>query len=157
MTFWIGFDEASGLLRGPDGGVGVSGRIVLGASAEAFEADIGWWNTTGYRQQWLAALTRVSREGLASCLITSVSSPESARGVARWLMYPDGESVVFQEQILLTGWLHAVGFDPSRPFESIPPRTLESDGDYPISEWVLSLADVVDFMRELESSLFAPE
>jgi hypothetical protein len=128
------------------GNTGQYGEIVLGDEREMFLSLIGYWSPRDYEEQWRNGILRVVRERQESCLITSLHDPREADVLMWWLLYPDGDTVRIQNALLLLDQ-HRQEFSTHHPYASIPPRRIVTDDGQPISEWVLPITDLRDFLQ----------
>jgi len=123
------------------------GRIIVGDLHEEFFAAASYWSAEDYREQWRKGLDRIAKGHSESCLITSVIDPQRSEFLYWWLLYREGEEVVFRNGIhfFKQSGSH---FNPAEPFVCIPPRESEGDDELPPSEWRLPHDVVAGFIAE---------
>ncbi|WBB80433.1 hypothetical protein O7606_03355 [Micromonospora sp. WMMD882] len=137
--FVLGADESAD---------GVTGRITIDDFAETFEVPLGFWTVSDYQNSWCRAFA-VLEEGssAASCLMASMTDPETTNFLFCWPLYRDGETVHIQNSIIFLDEVRSE-FDPGQPWLSISSRcAVDEDGNV-VSEWVTSM----DSMREFFGS-----
>jgi hypothetical protein len=86
---------------------------------------------------------RLLKGALRSCLITSISDPESDADVfgTWWTLYREGNDVVVHNQILLTE-VFGNSFNPDDTYAHIADRTSVSEDGAAISEWFLQFDSI---------------
>jgi hypothetical protein len=109
------------------------GRIVIGDFRERFLVSTAFWAPERYERQWVEAATQVLG-GTRAGLLTSMPDPATDDVVRLWTMYPDGEWVRFQEQMVFLGEI-ADRFDPTQTGRFVHEREIVSEDGHPISEW----------------------
>jgi hypothetical protein len=110
------------------------GRVQIGSFVELFKMSFEHWSPTHYERQWRAGAKRLLKNQLTSCLLASVTNPESANFFFWWPMYRVENNIYIQNQTLFSNQLDET-FDLSNPYRFIHPRETVSDGGVPISEW----------------------
>ena len=122
------------------------GTIRIGDFHESFESSLEFWGRDEYERHWRCAVGRVLDKRLDSCLITSITDPQTANFLMWWPIYVQGDSVVFQNQIF---FLHDAGgnFDIERPHRHLRPRETCSDDGHPISEWSIGIEALNAWMK----------
>jgi hypothetical protein len=123
------------------------GRIVIGDFVETFRIPLGFWSESDYRRSWRQAFDALKGDpNSRSCLLVSMTDPESTNFLTCWPMYRDGDSVYIQNAIIFLDELES-DFDIREPWASISPRcAIDEDGNK-ISEWVVSMDSVRDFFE----------
>ncbi|MFD7918151.1 hypothetical protein ACFV3R_02820 [Streptomyces sp. NPDC059740] len=123
------------------------GEITLGEHGETFHAEVGFWQISDYESSWASALARVTSESvITSCLVTSISNPEHANFIAVWPMYRFGDTIHVQNQMVFLDEL-TEPFDPARPWDYVDDFEVVDEDGNDISDWVVSVSEVVDFMN----------
>jgi len=123
-----------------------SGTLVLGSETETFLASFDHWQPEDYERQWQEAISLVVNEGSKSALITEMPAPSVANFIRWWPMWRFGESVKLNEQLLFMADLETP-IDAENPYTHVGEyRELNEEGER-ISEWVVPLQDLVDFLR----------
>jgi hypothetical protein len=125
-----------------------AGEIVIANLRETFDADMRWWSAAQYETQWLRGV-RLVLEAERSAVVTSFIEPRYANFIRWWPMYRDGDSVIFQEQILFMNQL-AAPFDSERFADFVSPRAREVDEGEKVSEWRITTVDVRAFLERRE-------
>lgn len=145
MSFSIEFLEEPVLDLRPDEKAAY-GMLTIGAFQERFVVPLGFWEVAHYRKHWRDSLTRITESRLTSCLITAMYDPSKANFIHWWPLYPDADLVRIQNQLLFLRDLREP-FDVRNPFRFIPPRETVSDEGEPISEWVVTLEEIMWFLQ----------
>lgn len=115
------------------------GRVVLGAYEAQFRCSLRYWNMSDYLRQWREGLQRIALGAVSSCLITSAQDPRVAHWMSWWLLYRDGDDVVFHDAFLDS---KQTPFRYDRPYQSVPERSITLDAD----EWTVPVADIIAFL-----------
>jgi CdiI N-terminal domain len=141
----VGSREASGDLPGILNEA--VGRIVIGDFEETFTMPLSYWSASDYRRSWRQAFDVLeSGPNAKSCLMVSMTDPETSNFLTCWPMYRDVEAVYIYNAIILLDELE-VNFDAREPWASIGPRyTIDEDGNK-ISEWETSMDSLRDFFK----------
>lgn len=124
----------------------MQGEIVIADAIELFESVIGFWSPKDYESQWMEGAARAAVERETSCFITSLTDPLHAEYIKWWLLYPTDERIVLQEGLLILDKL-SEPFLTSNPYSSIPLRARLTEDGYPVSEWDISRAALLDYVR----------
>jgi hypothetical protein len=122
------------------------GQIILNDFSERFESPLDFWTASDYERQWVLAVARLAGGESKSALITAMHPPDSANFLMWWLMFRDGNRVVFRNHMLLMERLETP-FDLAKLYSFIPDRTPGRDEEYPISEWSVDLEGVQSFLH----------
>ena len=135
--FSIKFEEACGdhLYRG---------ALTLGGSVERFRSSLNYWTIADYERQWGASLRTIG-ERSASALVVSIEEPSSMNFLNWWVMYPDDDTVFFQEQMRFFeegGEL----FDERDIERFIYPHSRYSDEGEKYSEWAIHRSEIERFL-----------
>ena len=139
MSFAIElFDEDSETKRT------ASGLISIGSFQERFSAPLDFWSMNDYRRHWSDSVDFLISTGKDSCLITAMHNPNTANFIQWWLLYPRGNSVFIQNQLLFLNALPDA-FNVLKPYLQVPARQVINDEGVPISEWESTLNDFVCF------------
>jgi CdiI N-terminal domain len=143
------FDLA--FIRGPDddpeepGARFLTGRITLGAFSEHFRAAVYAWQAADYERQWLAAAQRLIAGAPRDGFVTQVVHRE-AHLHFWWPAWREGDLVYLHQEITVPE-LYPEPFDSTQPARYVRPReTVTAEGER-ISEWVVTVADLVDFVH----------
>ncbi len=121
-----------------------SGLISIGSFHEQFTAPLDFWDVNDYRRHWCESVDFLISSGKDSCLITAMHDPNTANFIQWWLLYPRGDKVFIQNQLLFLNRLSSP-FDILRPYLQVPSRQVINDEGVPISEWESTLKDFVSF------------
>ncbi len=143
MSFCIGF---TGDFADYDSSVAV-GKIRLGDYCEAFHAELGFWVIEDYEKSWETALNRLVDGTSTSCLVASLTDPQTSNFVVTWPLYRSGDEVYIQNRYLFLEQLEH-DFDPAAPWESVSPRSVVNEDGDQISEWQVRVADVRAFLKK---------
>lgn len=146
MTFRISF------LDSPDAeGSLLIGEISLGDFSERFESSLEHWSRLDYENHWQESVRRVLQQGKSSCLITSITNPESANFIFWWPIYVlEDKSIRIQNQVLFLEECESP-FDEKQPFRSLRTRETMSEDELPISEWRITHNDLSNWLSALTS------
>jgi contact-dependent growth inhibition (CDI) system CdiI-like immunity protein len=121
------------------------GRITVGHFTEEFQAPLLEWAPGDYLAQWLEAAHRLSKGAPVAVFLTHMVHPQAAYHLG-WPAWRDGESVYVQERLFLHEQLTGA-FDPEYPeVHAGPRREISEDGER-ISQWQVSLHDVLAFLE----------
>lgn len=119
------------------------GNIQIGSFNEEFQASLSYWSRENYQTQWMDAVYKLINGEDKVALITSMYPPKTANFIIWWMMYRIGENVHVQNQVLFLDELDK-DFEEENVYQFIPEReTVTEDGDV-ISEWIISLKDIID-------------
>lgn len=123
------------------------GRITVGEFTETFRMDLSFWSTNDYRRSWRNALQALEDNRTAtSCLISSITDPETTNFVFCWPLYRSEEDVYVQNSVLFLDELD-VRFEPEAPWHFVGPRcAIDEDGNR-ISEWSTGMAELRLFLE----------
>jgi hypothetical protein len=124
-----------------------SGRIVIGDFTETFESPLGFWDESDYRWSWRQAFEVLNANlHSTSCLMTSMTDPDSSNFLVCWPMYREGKDVYIQNAIIFLDEIEGA-FDPTTPWGYVGPRQgIDEDGNK-ISEWTTSFDSVREFFE----------
>lgn len=122
-----------------------SGRIVIGDFTETFRVPLGFWEESDYRRSWRRAFEVLDADPHAkSCLMTSMTDPDSSNFLGCWPMYREGEDVYIQNAIIFLDEVEG-DFDPAAPWSCVGPRqSIDEDGNK-VSEWITSMSSLRGF------------
>lgn len=127
-------------------------RIVIGDFAEQLLSPLTFWSVDDYFSHWRVQLFNFLRNNLdKSFLITEMQNPETANFIRWWVLYREGDSVCFQEQLLFLDELEG-RFSIESAFRYVGDhQILNEDGDE-ISEWKISVQELAlsPLLRNLE-------
>jgi hypothetical protein len=122
------------------------GEIVLGDDREYFHAPVHYWSARDYEENWRAALQRLVDGEEVSCLITSMFDAKYSNFITTWPLYRIGDQVYVQNHIVFRDELDQP-YDETKPWLSVGPReTVDEDGNH-LSEWIISLEGVRQFLE----------
>jgi contact-dependent growth inhibition (CDI) system CdiI-like immunity protein len=121
-----------------------SGLIRIGSFQERFTAPLDFWGVNDYRRHWCDSVDFLICTGKDSCLITAMHNPNTANFIQWWLLYPRGNRVFIQNQLLFLSTLSSP-FNIQRSYFQIPARQVINDEGVAISEWESTLNDFVSF------------
>ncbi|PIR16532.1 MAG: hypothetical protein COV48_09675 [Elusimicrobia bacterium CG11_big_fil_rev_8_21_14_0_20_64_6] len=117
-------------------------EIIIGGHKETAEVPLQYWRRDRYRKQWHDALQGIASGKLTGCLITAMYDPRSANFLMWWPMWRVGDTVFVQNQILFMDKIRE-GFDEEGLERYIPKRTTTTSEGERISEWSVSVKDIV--------------
>jgi hypothetical protein len=122
----------------------VYGEITLNAFEERFVALTTFWAPTDYEHHWRSAIERIVDGAERSCLITSLHDPRHSHILFWWPLYRVANQVFVQHAILFLDQL-VTPFDPANPFTHVPNRRTRNEDGEQISEWQVTVRDLVRF------------
>lgn len=125
----------------------VRGRITLGDFSEEFVAPLIFWTVDDYLKQWREAANRLLDGHDRSCFVASMRESLSDGAVFIWTAYKFADTVYFQHNLLLTETVKGI-FEPSNPYAQVNERETETEEGERISEWRVSLNDIVLFQKK---------
>lgn len=124
------------------------GKICFGNFNEYFEASLSFWKAENYRQQWIEAAKKIF-EFDRTAFITNLSNPETANFIVWWIAWKSGETIFIQNHLLFLNKL-SEPFDLKNPYKFINSREIETEEGEKISEWKISLSDIIKFLNDNE-------
>ncbi|QWB28247.1 hypothetical protein KJK29_14215 [Streptomyces koelreuteriae] len=114
--------------------------------------DLTYWKVEQYRASWVRSLKALELGGdAASCLISSITNPETSNFIFCWPLYKSGDIVYVQNSIIFLGELEEE-FVPDEPWRFVEPRSTVDEDGHEISEWQTTADEVREFLRTVESS-----
>jgi hypothetical protein len=134
--FCIKFDGPCGDLQ--------RGALTLGASVERFRSSLNYWTVVDYQRQWGTALRSLGERSV-SALVVSIEEPAFMNFLDWWVIYCDGETVYFQEQLCFFEEGGEV-FDVNDFQRFIRPHRRYSDEGEKISEWAVERKEIERFL-----------
>jgi hypothetical protein len=126
------------------------GEILLGTFSERFEIVLEFWSKSDYERQWIDGVRRILKGSPKSSLITSLTNPATANFIAWWPIYREDSVCIFQNQFLFMDQL-IDPFDIVNPYQSLDDRSQVSEDGNLISEWVVQLDDMGQWLQRQES------
>ena len=118
------------------------GRITIGTFSEKFESPLCFWREPQYKEQWIAAISRLLSSSEKTALITAMYDPVHANFLTCWPIYRENKMAYFQNQLLFLDQL-TTPFNLASIDEHIKPRRTVDDKGRRISEWSIGLSDLV--------------
>jgi hypothetical protein len=128
----------------------IVGKIRLGDFEEYFAANATFWSADEYRAQWKEGLSRVCDGFERSCVLTSVSNPETANYFQTWPIYRFGSEVIFQNRLLMLDQLDEPFLFSGLYDFVLPYRTTSEDGA-PLSPWKIPVRAIQEFLAACAS------
>ncbi|MGP3968014.1 hypothetical protein [Streptomyces sp. 6N223] len=111
------------------------GVIQIGNFRESFLANLIYWSADDYRRSWRESFAVLNREDPStSCLVTSITEPETSNFIFCWPLYRIGEVVFVQNSLIFLEELEE-RFDAAAPWKSVSPRETTTEDGHRISEW----------------------
>jgi contact-dependent growth inhibition (CDI) system CdiI-like immunity protein len=129
------------------------GRITLGRFTEEFQAPLWDWAPGDYTTQWVEAAHRLTKGAPVAVFLTHMSHPQAAYHLG-WPAWRDGERVYVQERLFLREQLTGA-FDPEYPEVHAGPRQEISEDGERISQWEVSMRDVIAFLERRRPRVLA--
>ncbi|XZN94686.1 MAG: hypothetical protein ACM65K_17590 [Microcoleus sp.] len=126
------------------------GSIQIGSFQEKFFSSLSFWSMQDYEFHWKKALQRIVSDYKSSCLITSMYDPARANYIEWWPIYRNQNLLYFQNGILLLDSIKD-SFDISDPFQYVPEREINTEQGEKISEWIITVEDVENFLCNLKA------
>ncbi len=127
----------------PDVSIGV---MHLCDDTEYFHAPTIYWSTDQYESSWYTALRRIIDGAEVSCLVVAISDPRAANFIETWPLYRENDIVYFHNRLIFMDQLDHE-FDPDAPWASMDPRVTVNEDGKKISEWVVPLQSLRDFLE----------
>lgn len=124
-----------------------SGLISIGSFQERFIAPLDFWDMNDYRRHWSDSVDFLITSGKDSCLITVMTDPRTANFIEWWLLYPRGNQVFIQNQLLFLDTLPSP-FNIQQPYLHVQTRQVINDEGMSISEWESTIDDFVSFKHK---------
>jgi hypothetical protein len=124
----------------------IRGRITLGDFWEEFTAPLVYWSQDDYRRQWSEAADSNVRGCERTCFVQAMRKSPGDGPIFLWTAYRSGDIVYVQQKLLVEQTLKAE-FDPVDPYAQVDERMIISEVGWPISEWVISIADIALFLQ----------
>ena len=121
------------------------GEITLENFAEKFESSLSFWTISDYEKQWIEAAKRILKFD-QTAFITDLDNPKTSKFLTWWKAWKIEEKIFMQNQLLFLNQL-SNSFDIKNPYKFIGDRTTETEDDEQISEWVISLEDIENFLK----------
>lgn len=87
-------------------------------------------------------------ENSTSCLISSITDPETANFIFCWPIYREGEDVYVQNPIIFLDDPEE-HFDPQEPWRYVEARSLVDEDGNQISEWTTNISQVRRFRESI--------
>jgi hypothetical protein len=141
-VFDIAFISGEAPYVGAGGWSGSWALIVLGEFKEHFVAPTGSWRPTDYETQWLDGAHRLIDGARESCFVAEA-------GRLWWTAWREGARILVQQRLLVADSM-APGRNATAanlPYELIGPRRTRSDDNQPVSEWSVTVSDLVAFVN----------
>lgn len=124
----------------------VTGLLKIGEFAEEFQASLSYWDRRKYLIQWKEALERLFKGENSSAFVTNMYDPSTANFIFWWVMYLIGDNVHIQNHVLFLDELEGK-FDETELYKFIPERETVTEEGEPISEWVVKLSDIREYLN----------
>lgn len=122
------------------------GEITIGQFCKTFRMSLSFWSTDDYRRSWERALRALTcDERAVSCLISSITDPESSNFIFCWPLYREGEVVYVQNSLMFLDKLSR-RFDPEEPWRSVDSRQVSDEDGNRISEWTTGIGELRQFL-----------
>jgi hypothetical protein len=129
---------------------GALGRIRVGDLDEYFKVALGFWGKTDYCRSWRRAFEVLAGSSPSvSCLITSMTNPETSNFIFCWPLYRDGERVYVRNSVIFLGEL-SEKFDPDNPWKVLPERHVFNEDGVKISEWITDISSLKGFFSAID-------
>ncbi|WP_234434467.1 hypothetical protein [Streptomyces sp. NRRL F-5126] len=126
-----------------------TGRVTVGDFSEPFPMDLSFWTVGDYSRSWERALGELeASNNSTSCLISSITDPETAKFIFCWPVYREGEDVYVQNSIIFLDGLEEQ-FNPQEPWRYVEARSLVDEDGNRISEWSTTISQVRRFRESV--------
>ena len=125
------------------------GNIKINDFEEDFYASLSYWNINDYIAHWQKSLIRLVDKKKNTCLITSMYNPKQANYIFWWILYLNKtkDLVYIQNHILFLNELKSE-FSEKNIYQYIPQRETTTDDGEKISEWIVGINDIKDFIKK---------
>jgi len=120
------------------------GEIQLNEFFERFDSSFEYWPSNVYESQWKEGVQRIVEGEKKSALVTAMYPPESANFIVWWIMYHDGDNVIFQNHLLMLE-MAKQQFEVSKLYSYIPDYSEGEDEEFPVSEWIVAMDSLKRF------------
>lgn len=130
------------------GEAGHEGRIELSGSIERFFSPVSFWTREQYIDNWKHSFAEGYKSKTHSALVVSMRDPRQANFLILWVLYYRGDRVFVQNRILFLEDI-IEGFKISNLNDYIDERATVNEEGVRISEWEVSLEDVLVFFSGL--------
>jgi CdiI N-terminal domain len=121
------------------------GLLTIGNFWEDIYSSLFLWSREQYESQWRSAVQDILDGTAKVALIVSYLTPDVSSNLEWWPIYRVGETVYFQNQLLMFDQLETP-FTPENPYASLQNRKSISGTGDPISEWSVNLSDLEEFL-----------
>lgn len=122
-------------------------EIVIGDFKETVPLMTNLWDVNAYESQWIEALTALIGDQIDRCmLVVDIQPAAISSGITFWVMFREGDSIYCQQRFLRERDEAKIR-SPLSAQQFIAPRlqgTPEEQAQ--VSEWLLSVEDVRDFV-----------
>jgi hypothetical protein len=123
----------------------ILGKIRLGDFEEYFAASTTFWSAEEYCCQWRDALSRACDGDARSCVLTSVSRPETSNYFQIWLIYRFGSEAIFQNRLMMLDQVDEP-FLFGRLYDMVSPYSAVSEEGTTLSQWKVSIRAIQEFL-----------
>jgi len=139
--FDIAFIPDAPIYTSEDGWSGQWGRVQLGDFIERFIAPLGRWDQSDYKRQWIDGAQRLIDGERRSAFMVEA-------GRLWWTAWRDGSKIYIQQQLLIDEDLSpaCTARAANLPYDLIGTRESHSEDGEMLSEWLISLDDLREFM-----------
>ena len=143
LSINIGASEKSGRH-----GQQIDAHFVFGNHHETCSLPLNFWSLADYVEQWISALSQIIDSSVPGALITTINDPSFAVNLMAWVLYPlsDG-SVKIQQHLLFPD--HFVRDQKMIRDVRLRSREIVSEDGEAVSEWTVSIADLLAARNEL--------
>ncbi|MFM9695743.1 hypothetical protein [Streptomyces europaeiscabiei] len=126
-----------------------AGRVTVGGFSESFPMDLSFWTVGDYSRSWERALRELEASKYStSCLISSITDPETANFIFCWPIYREREDVYVQNSIIFLDGLEEQ-FNPQEPWCYVEARGLVDEDGNKVSEWSTTTSQVRRFRESI--------
>ena len=125
-----------------------TGRIVHGATSEAFLASLGEWDRKTYEAQWKQSLLLFLQGQRKAVLLTTYGNPSLVSHLECWILYRDGSLVYIQNHLLFYDDMDKT-FSPDTASQFVRDRETADEDGTSVSEWSVPFSDVQSFVESI--------
>jgi hypothetical protein len=125
-------------------------EITIGNFKELILSSHDYWRREQYKNQWHEGLKRIIDGELQSCIIGSMYNPKKANFINMWPVYKIKNKIYIQNMILFLKEIKKP-FDEKNIYSYIPSRVTVNEEGKKISEWHISIKDLMKFLNSHEN------
>jgi hypothetical protein len=119
-------------------------EITIGSFKESFLSPLVYWSVDSYEKHWKENIRKFIFSKMdCTFLITEMYDPKYANFIRWWILYRNGEDVIFQEQVLFLEDVEGEFCLSSAHKLILPYQSINEDGEK-ISEWSIKISSLIE-------------